>query len=1417
MRVVLDNHAGGPEDLELRLGREDATVGDLLDALPDAAQARGIVVDGRFCHVDLALTEIGLYEGARIHPADRAPEALESAPAVLELRVIAGFDAGQSVPLTPGGVVVGRDGDCDLTLSDEGVSRRHLRVQPSPGGLRATVTDLESVNGTWVEGKRIRQPTDVEPEAVFEAGDVAFIIAPRIPGLPVDPVRQANLAGTIPFNRPPRNRSLAGDDVLTAPEEPKEASRPRFSFASAFGPLILGVVMVLVLKNILFALFCLLSPVMVIGSWLEQRRQATRSSRGDRRDYEDKMRAFRRNVAARQEEELTRRREAFPDLAEITRRATAPDPRLWERRPFDNDFLALSAGYGEVPFRPRLADRHTPGGEAEVVLAEHGWLQLAPVEVPMAKGGVVGIVGERGQALSLARALLCQAAVLHGPADLTVAVLTESEGREDWDWVKWLPHARDAGGAAGRQLAVGTTAGATLAGELADRDADDPRQVLAVLDSPALIEGRGAAGRALLRAGEKVSGIVIARTSERLPAACTTVIELADEAGESRLLRPQTGERIDPLLVAGMSPEAARECAIALARFEDADLQLAGGALPAYVGLLSLLGIGEPNGEDLRGRWASTTGETGLVARFALSEDGPLDIDLVGDGPHGLVAGTTGAGKSELLRSLVAALAATHSPLRVNFVLVDYKGGSAFGECAELPHTVGMVTDLDEQLGERALLSLEAELRYRERVLREHRATDLIEYDRLVAQGGTGPPGPLPRLLVVIDEFATLASELPDFVPSLVGIAQRGRSLGVHLLLATQRPSGAVNENIRANTNLRVCLRVQTPQDSSDVIDSPAAAKIPRNQPGRAQVRLGPSELIPVQTALVSGITAGPAAAAVSTEPFVVTGDGARRNGSEAESSAASDLQRLVAAAGEAFAGAHALRRPWLPPLPGSVGLDELLAMGPPRPLGGETGLVVPLALADDPEAQAQYPIGWNLNAGNLLLYGIGGSGTTTALGTLALALAETADPARLHLYVLDFGAGELGALAGLPHVGAVIGAAEHERQRRLLRRLRGELGVRRSMDPAARASAPRIVVLLDGYGGFASEHGDIGGDALREALARVWADGPELGIHVAIAADRLGAVPTALASLAQQRLAFQLADVADYAQFGLMRRAIPQFVPGRAVVGGSGQVIQVARVSGALPEEVAARAARVAGATPAEGGPPPVGVLPESVGIDALLGAGRPERGTGADIFIPFGIGDETLEPAGFELYEGDHAMIAGPARTGRTTALLVVAEVLSRLYPDIPLVGVATRRSALRECSALTRVITAADELGEFVTELREAERLHVLLVDDADVVDDPTRGLSDLFAAPRANLHAIVAGRTDALKTLGHWSVGVRRARTGLLLQPDVQIDGPLLGVTLPRRPTPPVRPGCGYRVDPGGFELVQVAVPDAGAPS
>ena len=851
-----------------------------------------------------------------------------------------------------------------------------------------------------------------------------------------------------------------------------------------------------------------------------------------------------------------------------------------------------------------------------------------------------------------------------------------------------------------------------------------------MLDSDALIEGRGAIGRALLRAGPRVSGIVIARSVQRLPASCTTVIEVDETGAEGTIRRPQAGERSDAVLIAGMNEPTARSCALALARFEDPDLRLPGGAIPDAVALTQLLGLGAIDADHLRARWERAATAPGLPASFALGEDGPFVVDLVSDGPHGLIAGTTGAGKSELLRSLVATLATEHSPERVNFVLIDYKGASAFGQCGALPHTVGLVTDLDEQLGARALESLEAELRQRERILREHRCSDLIEYGRLVADDRAGP---LPRLLVIIDEFATLAAELPDFITALVGVAQRGRSLGVHLLLATQRPSGAVNENIRANTNLRVCLRVQASQDSADVIDDPAAALIPRTQPGRAYVRLGPGELVPVQVALVTGVSAGAEHRAVELVAFTLAPEPAPASAAPAPPapSGASDLERIVAAAREAHAGLAAPRRPWLEPLPALVALDALPGLGPVRALAGDRGVVVALGLADDPAAQSQYPVGWNLNSGNLLLYGVVGSGVTTALATVALSLSALAEPDLVHIYVLDFGAGELGALAGLPHVGAVIAAGEHERQRRLLRQLRAQLDERRGLTAAQRANRPRIVLLIDGYSGFAAEQDGAGGEGLREALARVWADGPELGVHAAISADRVGAVPSSIASLAQQRLVLQLADVADYGQFGIRRHQIPRFTPGRAVHGATAQVLQIAH-PGPLARAVAAAAERAPDAAPR---PPGIGMLPTRVGVaDVLHTVGSTATGDDGALTLPLGLGDADLAAAGFALYPGEHALIAGPARSGKTTALLALAACAARLHPELELIGVALRRSPLADSALLTRVVAGAPELEALVAELHDSTRPALVLIDDAEGSMTP-RGDSPTRSAPRS----------------------------------------------------------------------------------
>ena len=227
----------------------------------------------------------------------------------------------------------------------------------------------------------------------------------------------------------------------------------------------------------------------------------------------------------------------------------------------------------------------------------------------------------------------------------------------------------------------------------------------------------------------------------------------------------------------------------------------------------------------------------------------PFVLDIRQDGPHALVAGTTGAGKCEFLQAFIVGLATMHSPERVTFLLVDYKGGAAFKECVALPHTVGMVTDLDRNEVRRALTSLNAELHHRELLLQAADAKDLLEMER------KGHPQTPPSLLIVVDEFAALAKEVPEFVDGVVDVALRGRSLGLHLVLATQRPAGVITGQIRANTNLRIALRMAADDESADVIGSPVAAAIERRLPGRAVARIGPKELVPFQSAYVGGHT----------------------------------------------------------------------------------------------------------------------------------------------------------------------------------------------------------------------------------------------------------------------------------------------------------------------------------------------------------------------------------------------------------------------------------------------------------------------------------------------------------------------------------------------------------------------------------
>ncbi|WP_144711362.1 FtsK/SpoIIIE domain-containing protein [Curtobacterium pusillum] len=1410
MRIVieLDDRV---EAVEVDGWADTSTLGQLVEAAvgPVLEPGATLAVDAHTTSADTPLRDLVLLEGSRIA---RTPEDRTRTIDGWTVTLAGGLDVGRVLPVPRSRkLVVGRAPQADLVLPTESASWEHCTLEREDDGVR--IRDAGSTNGTIVAGARL------DADGVLVTGTTSVIVGGAVllvrPSLQETTVPAAgtlqNLtpAATAPFNRPPRPGRNTEQETVVPPAKKDVPPASKFSWITVAAPLVLAGAMVLLLGDARFALFALLSPVTAIGMWFEQKHRRARNLKEEDERFAGAVDAFRSEIAAAAAVEAGRRQELVPDPATVVRRAALPTTTLWQRRSDDDDFLSLHAGTGDAPWRPELDQRSTSmklEDEAKAAIADSR-LTAAPVVTDLSDAGVVGIVGDRDGALALARGLLAQAAVHCGPADLTVGVFCDRGRESDWAWASWLPHTRVAGSSTGeRWMSAQRDHSAAVLRGLRDTVDDLPTPNLLVLvDSEVLTEGRDAPARALLghgrsvpgqvlRPGERphrVSGIVIASSEQQLPAACTTIVTVGPDAAAT-VYRPEDRTRVEDVVLAGLSVATAERCARDVAHFDDPELTVPGASLPSLVRFPELVRV---DGADaVRAAWDA---RTGVSTPIGSSESGPLVVDLVRDGPHGLVGGTTGSGKSEFLRSLVAGLAARTAPTELNFLLVDFKGGAAFAACERLPHTIGTISNLDEQLADRALRALEAELERRQRVF----AAAGADIDNLDAYLATRPAEPMPRLLLVVDEFAMLAKDFPDVLTSLVSIAAVGRTLGVHMILATQRPAGVVSEDILANTNMRVALRVQSREDSVNVIGVPAASAISRQQTGRAYVKLGQDDITPVQTALVTGLARDRGTEeAVAVRPTDVFGVPAPAPAAAPSASDETDLDRLIDAIEQANTDAgYAAPRPIWPEALGERVDRATLDTEAVAPS------VIPVALADDPDHQRQVTTGWDTEQGNLLLMGIPGSGTSTALAAIALRLADSTDPADLDLLVLDMGAGDLAPLQHLPHTTAYVGSGPGagELQARFLRHLRADLERRRAA-PGGR----RAVVLIDGLAALRDEYQDFEGQLLLDALYRVYAEGPALGISFAVSTTRAKAVPSAMDEVTTQKWLFRLADPYDYSSIGVPPKDAPPPVPGRFVDSLARLQSHVATPSGALDGAVTEIAARWPDAPRKASA---VGRLPDAVSVrDLALTATfdtEPWR-------LPVGIAEDDLGTAALEVYEGEHVLVAGPARSGKSTALLAIAQTARAATGVRPAVwGICDRRSPLASAD-LDRIAIGPDEVPALVAGLRLERGPVLLLVDDAERFDDQDQALAGLLASERPGTCVVAAGRAVDLRTLySHWTKAVRKTRCGILLQPDVDYDGELLGVQLPRRAPVAMTVARGYAVSGGRVRLVQTAAAGA----
>ena len=771
--------------------------------------------------------------------------------------------------------------------------------------------------------------------------------------------------------------------------------------------------------------------------------------------------------------------------------------------------------------------------DAEAIVERHRSLDDVPVTTSLGPGGSVALVGQHS--LSVARSLLVQLAALTGPADWRLVVVADDPAQ--WDWAAWLPHASSGHGSDVGPLIAAVEDGGRLADVLAGLDDSDGRHVVVVTDRPELLSNRTGALRRYLATAPSVAVIAVVQPGGVVPPLCRSELRIGSLCVARWFPDVATVTVSSRVHAAGVSADIAGDAARRMAQVHDPENPAeADGACPTSVALSRVLARRGLTALDdsiaVAAAWRVGDGERRSAkhprAVLGMTADGVVEIDLVRDGPHALIAGTTGSGKSELLRTLVASLAAGASPDDLTFVLIDYKGGSTFDACADLPHTVGVVTDLDDRLAERALVSLEAEIRRSELLLRSVGADELDAY-RAAADADVDP---LPRLVVVIDEFAAMAADLPGFLPALVGIAQRGRSLGIHLVLATQRPAGVVSDEIRANTNLRIALRLQDRADAIDIVGVADPASFPRGIPGRAMLRLGAGETVVFQTAHSSGVHRNQGGALCVMHGLAddrPAGGGRRRPGAP-EQALVTELATLTRSirAAASLSDVRPPFRPWLEPLPKVL------------PAGAVDGDAV--GLVDVPNDQRQVPLRWDRSPGNLVLIGSLGSGTTTAVRTLIAAAGPVT-----HCYVIDArGDGLLDAVAELPNCGAVVGLHDAERRVRLVRFLADELA-RRQAQPAA----PRqpIILAIDGLGALlACLAGPTDLDD-HARLLRVLTDGAAAGIHTVATIERPGGVAHAALAAFTQRWLFHVDDPIECVTLGVRAAAVPAPIAGRILL----------------------------------------------------------------------------------------------------------------------------------------------------------------------------------------------------------------------------------------------------------------------------
>ncbi|WP_344298542.1 FtsK/SpoIIIE domain-containing protein [Sinomonas flava] len=1256
----------------------------------------------------------------------------------LALVVRNGPASGTVVPLPRGTFRIGRSpsgpGPC-IALADPALSRDHAVLEVTDTGV--VLRDAGSANGTWLGGRRVRAAHLAVGEG-FRIGASTCALAFSSEAPQIDPAAGGapGETQTVPQNVPPSRRAAL--------------------IAMAVLPLLLGIGMALATGTWMFLAFTAVSAVSILFPLAE--------ARSARRDLQRRLRR-----AA--DDDADRRRRASPDAGLLARAQGSALPPAGAAR--------SAAAMTGVPARqadgsPRAGAAGSPQSghlrlgtadvPAAVVVTPPGpaapMIRDAPVTVPVDSG--IAVSGAAREAAGLLRFVLLQLALLPafagtralvagGPSSLRMTARFLPRVRVLPDSVILDPASLERAAAAAQEVVVVVVPGGGPAwgGPVAPH----PQEALV----------RAAAER----------GWPLIGPSDAVGPGSGAEIRL--RSGRAELVTFGTRTEFIPDLM----PARAFETAARRAGLRGSDEGSAG--LPERCALDDVVRL---DADSIRAAWRRSASARGLAVILGMSASGPLAFDLVADGPHLLIAGTTGSGKSELLRSLIAGAASAHPPDRLTFLFVDFKGGSGLQPLAGLPHCVGLVTDLAAGDVDRTLASLRAELVRRERMLASVGAADLDDFAR---QGAAA----LPRLVLVVDEFRVLVDEAPAALAELMRIATVGRSLGMHLVMATQRPQGAVSSDIRANVTSSIALRMQDDVESSNVVGSPVAARIPVGLPGRAYLAVGTGPPVEFQAASL-GIgairRARPRITVVPAEQWAARpaadGPGALPL---SPADAAAPLVRTVAELWRSCGGGP-MRRPVAAPLPDRVELPRLVGeagttiadrggdAADPASSAGQG--IVRLGIADLPHEQLTRELAWDpARQGHLALCGPPAAGTARTLESVAAQLAGSA--LERHLYVLDAD-GTLHFLRDHPRVGAHVDLADLVRAARVIARLCEESTARLHADPHARIP---LVLVVSGWGSWISALRQSPHAAAEEALADIIRDGPPAGITLVAAGERELVSSRAFAGM-RARVFFPC-GAPEEARLAWPRLPAMLPVPGRGAAHGAlAEPAPLVLQCYAAPDPALAAAGTASSRAQRRGSRPfRIEPLPAVADAAAIAAAGAESAnggttpGPGPRLSLAIGLAGDEPRPLRLRLGPGDVLLVLGRPESGRSS-LLRALEVMN---PKVWFVGFrAGQRS--HDWEGLLA------ELGGRLPSEAHTRRLPVVLADDADTLGPQENQLLAQLVEAGAAVVA-TAGYGAGLYARCPIALQTRSGGMGILIGPRGPADGDAFGVRIDAlRPSP-----------------------------